>query len=276
MTGVTGRVAQINQVGEQVGDQVGASTWTQIRVLWRKELRQLPRKRGAMLSTVLFPFLFFVILPVSQMLPPPPVRATAALSRVPQGAWVPPAMALAPRDPAGAFRVLTLPLVVLIGGIVVPNVMAIHSVIIERERRTLDLLVALPVSLTSIIWAKLLATLTVAGVTILPLFAVNCLVALRLRMMDPGDAAAILALLAAAVTYSTTASVVVSIIAGDFRTANNVSGTMMGPLLMLSLALLITLPPRVAPLVVAALLLTLSALAAVAARRWLSVERLLR
>ncbi|MGH2354018.1 MAG: ABC transporter permease [Chloroflexota bacterium] len=251
---------------------------TQVAALLWKEVRQLPRKRAALISAVLLPMLFFVVLPAGQMIGLSQLgsAATPTPVGVPEGLPLPDTLQIIERDPAAAFRLLTLPLVVLVGGLIVPSVMAVHTVVVERERRTLDLLAALPVSLPAILWAKLLATLAVGAAIAVPLFAVDCLLALRLRLLTPANAATLLALLLAALTYSTAAALVVGLVAGDFRTANNVSGAMIGPLILLAVACLILLPPGIAPLLLAALLLGLAGIAVVAALRWLTVERLLR
>jgi len=250
---------------------------TRVRALLWKELRQLPRKRSAVVSTTLFPLLLLFVMPVAQMvaisrLPPAAMQA----SRLPAGIALPEVMDTINRDPAAAFHLLTLPLVVLLGGLIVPSVLASHTVVVERERRTLDLLVALPVTLGDVLWAKLSQTVLAAGAVSLPLFLIDAAVATRLKLVSGADLLAMGVLLVAALTYSTAGALAVGLLAGDFRTANNVSGAVIGPLVLAALGLILVMPPGLAPWTMAAMLLALAAIVLVVALRWVTVERLLR
>ena len=52
--------------------------------------------------------------------------------------------------PAEMLTHMTFPLFMVIGGLVVPSVAATYTVVSEREKRTIDLLTALPISLGQI------------------------------------------------------------------------------------------------------------------------------
>lgn len=254
----------------------------QVKTLLWKELRQIPRQRAALASSVLLPLLFLMVLPAGHVswltrlsssgLP----SSGLPSSGLPDGISLPPTAQLLSRNPTEAFRLFTFPLLVLVAGLMGPLVMAVHIVVVERERRTLDLLVALPVSLSAIVSAKLLAIIIVAAGIALPLFAIDCIVGLRLGLVTLRDVASLLVLLLAALGYSTTVALVVSLLAGDFRTANNVSGALIGPLVLLAVPLTLALPPGMAPPLLAVALLVFAATALLAAFRWLTVERMIR
>ena len=248
-----------------------------IRAVMWKELRQLPRKRGAVISAIFFPLLLLLVMPVGQMLAFSRIPAGALTgARIPSGLALPAMMDAINRDPVLAFRVLSLPLAVLLTALVGPSVFAQHTVVVERERRTIELLAALPFSLPEILIAKLLTTLAVSLGVALPLFLIDAVVATTLGFTGPGDLVAMAALLVAGLGYSTAASLLVALLAGDFRTANNVSGLMIGPLIVVALGLALALPPGTAPWALAALLLALAGLALLVALRLVTVERLLR
>jgi ABC-2 type transport system ATP-binding protein len=251
--------------------------WSQIGPLMGKELRQLPRKRSALLTAVILPVLILLLMPLLQMFSLARLPATLAQSRgVPAGVPLPETIGIINRDPAAAFRLLTFPLLILVGGLMVPSVMAAYTVVVERERRTLDLLVALPVSLPAILIAKLATTLLVACAVTVPLLTVDVIAASMSRLLSAGDGLVALLILLAALAYSTTAALVVGLVAGDFRTANNVSGAMVGPLILVGLAMILLLPQGVAGLALVALLLGLAVVSLAATLRWLSIERLLK
>jgi ABC-2 type transport system permease protein len=245
-------------------------------LLW-KELRQLPRKRSAVLSATLFPLLLLFVMPVTQMVAMSHISPSALqASRLPSGLPLPQVMETIDRGPIAAFRLLTFPLVVLLGGLIVPSVMASHTLVVERERRTLDLLVALPVTVGDILWAKLAQTVLAAGSVSLPLFLIDATVAARLNLVSVADLLALGLLLVCALTYSTAGALAIGLVAGDFRTANNVSGAMIGPLVLAALAAIVFLPAGAALWVLAAALLALAAVVLLVALRWITVERLLR
>ena len=107
---------------------------------------------GAMLTSLLMPLLLLAIIPGGQMLAffvtPPQV--------IPPGAVLPPGLAGLREDPREVIR-LIVPLMVTLGGLLVPSLAATYTVVSEREARTLDLLVALPVRMAQVLAAKLLA-----------------------------------------------------------------------------------------------------------------------
>jgi ABC-type Na+ efflux pump permease subunit len=244
-------------------------------LVW-KEVRQLPRKRGAALSAVFFPLLLLFVLPVGQMLgishlPPDALAA----NRLPAGTPLPAVMEQVNRDPAAAFRLLSMPLVALLGGLVVPSVMATHTIVIERERRTLELLVALPVRAGDILLAKMLAMLVLAVGVAVPLFAIDAAAIAWLGLADLGYLLGLLLVLLAALGCSVCESLVLALLARDLRTTNNLNGALLTPVTVAIVAILLSAPPGLRLPALAALLLALAALAFLCAARWLTFERYL-
>ncbi len=239
--------------------------------LLAKELRQLPRKRGAVITAVVFPLLFFIVLPALNLA----TTAAGPAASLPIGVGLPPGLAGLDDEPTAMVRRLTMPLFVAIGGLMLPSVMAIYTIVAEREKRTLELLVALPVSVSSIVTAKLGAVVGLAAAIILPLFAVDAVALLALGLASPGDVLGLLWLLLSALAYSTASALVTALLCGDYRTANNLSGLLFGPLILVTMGTLILLPGGVGPLVLGALFTALAALMVFLALRRLTFERLI-
>lgn len=241
-------------------------------LLW-KELRQIPRKRSALLSAVLFPLLFFVVLPGVNFA----ALRTGAIAAPTIGIGLPAGMVPLGGNPALLMRDFMLPLVFTLGGLVVPAIAAAHTVITERERHTLELLVALPVSLEQIVLAKLLAVLLLALAISLPLFAVDAVGIIGLGLGTLADVAALLFLLVAALLYSTSSALLVSLLAGDYRTANNLNGAMLGPTILVTVGIFMLVPGGAVRVVaLGGLFVVLAGVATVVALRALTIERFLR
>jgi ABC-type Na+ efflux pump permease subunit len=148
-------------------------------------------------------------------------------------------------------------------------------VVAERERRSLDLLIALPVTVRDILAAKVLAVLIVTGAVVLPLFAVNAAMMLAQGVIPPVHAALLALVLLGALVGSSGVAFVITLVARDFRAANNLSGILTGPLLLAIAATLGLIPGYTRLVVVAAGLAVLGALCLVAAARWITFERYL-
>ena len=240
-------------------------------LLW-KETRQIPRKRSAVLTALLFPLLFFVVLPIGNML-----GMRSGLMNVPVGVNVPTGFGNLSGDPMQVMRDFMLPLFVALGGLVIPSITATHTIIAERERRTLELLVALPVSLGQIVFAKLLAVLLLGLGIAVPLFVIDAAVMISLGIASLVEVLALLFLLVAALLYSTSSALLVGLFAADFRTANNLNGALIGPSILLTLAALMVLPGGMLryPLL-GAVFLALAVVVTIVALRALTIERFLR
>jgi ABC-type Na+ efflux pump permease subunit len=249
----------------------------EVRALLRKELVQLSRSRTALATALVLPLLLLVVVPVSQMLAPgaeglgPGGRPLA----LPGGLPLPPGLHAAVSEPRGLVRLL-LPVLVTLGGVVVPVTTMVHALIHEREGRTLELLVALPVRVGHILLAKVAAVLAVAVPVTFCLYAVTAAVLLRTGTGGPALALALWGLLVSALAFSTCSALLVSLLARDFRTANNLSGLAVLPTVLLGLLAAFLLPgPLAATGALAAALLLAAAGCLWAALRVVTFERLL-
>jgi ABC-2 type transport system permease protein len=163
-----------------------------------------------------------------------------------------------------------------IGGLIVPSVMATYTMIAERENRTLELLVALPVRVEQILLAKLLVIIGLAGAVTLTIFVVDAILVLALGIGSLAYVVALLLLLVTTLGYSTASALLISLLARDFRTANNFTGALIAPTVFLTVGILAAIPGIFAILVLA-LIFAIAALAAtVIALRVVTFERLMR
>jgi ABC-type Na+ efflux pump permease subunit len=241
-----------------------------VRVLVRKELRQLLRSRNALLTGLLLPTLIMVVAPLAQL------SAGAAGSQARGGAVPAVVPGLAGLGHlSDVFLYVSFPLFFVLGGLMTPALAATHTVISERERRSLELLVALPVSVNDILAAKMTANLTAAGATLLPLFAIDAFAVLRTTSAGPLYVLAALLLVCSALVASIGSSLLLALLARDFRTANNLSGFFVVPTMIVT-GLCVTLVPGLWRFVVLSLLmLAMGGAAYLVASRWLTFERYL-
>lgn len=249
-----------------LGPGVGALLW--------KELRQIRRGRAALLSTTLLPLLLLVVVPLGQFFG---LRSAVDSSRAGLAAGnVPPLPGIADiTDPVQMFTAVLFPLFVALGGLVVPSVAATYTVVAEREKRSLELLMALPVRVGDILAAKVLAMLLLAGGVMLPLFALDVAILITLGAITPGYAALLLLVLLSALACSIGIALLLALLARDFRTANNLNGALAGPSILLTTAILFGVPGDGRLLLLSAALLLGAALSILAALRWLTFERYL-
>jgi ABC-type transport system involved in multi-copper enzyme maturation permease subunit len=245
----------------------------QVAPLVWKELRQMRRSRAALLSSTLLPVLMLVVMPLGQL---------AALRSAGPGAATGPAASPVNdavlgrfQRPEDMFVYLLLPLFVALTGVVVPAVATAYAVVAERERHSLDLLMALPVSVTDVLVAKVLSVLASALLVVLPLFVVDAVVFVAQGVLTPLDVALLALVLLGALCCSIGVTFIITIIARDYRTANNLSGLQVGPVIVLTPLLLFALPPRLGLVALAAALALAGAIALVVARRWITFERYL-
>jgi ABC-type Na+ efflux pump permease subunit len=228
--------------------------------LVRKELLQVRRSRGALLSGILLPLLLMVVMPGFQL-----ASLRSVQGQVPAGEPVPEQL----------FTDFLLPLVVAISGLIVPSVAATYTVVAEHERRTLELLVALPVRAVDVLLAKMLAMLVLAVGVALPLFAIDAVAVVWLGLAGVGYVLELLLVLVAALVCSVCEALVLALVARDLRTTNNLNGVLITPVTVASVAILLGMPPAVRLVVLAGFLLALAVVAYVCAWRWLTFERYL-
>jgi len=239
-----------------------------VRLLFRKEVRQFLRSRQAVLTGLLLPAMVMVVAPGVQLLSANSARARSNIPAV-----VPGLNGI--NDVGSIFLYFTFPLFVVLAGLMTPSLAAVHTVISERERRSIELLVALPVSVTDIVTAKLGANLAVAAATLAPLFAVDAALILLVTTAGPLFVMAAFLVLLSALTASIGVSLLLALVARDFRTANNLNGAFVLPTIIVT-GLCVTLVPGLWRfLVLAVLLLAMGGAALWIALRWLTFERYL-
>lgn len=245
----------------------------EVRILFRKEMRQLLRSKGAMLSSLLLPLVILVIVPSLQMLG---ISMGQPQNKIPVNVPLPPALALAAEDPR-AMAKLMLPLFVALGGMIVPMMAAAYTLVAEREAKTLELLVALPITVGQILMAKLLALGALAGTVTIAMFGIDAVVLLATGLGDVWLVFALAALLLAALFFSTSGALLISLLAKDFRTSNNLNGFLILPVIILTMAAVVLIPgTALAASLVAVLFLAGAALCAFLALKVVTFERLLR
>ncbi len=240
----------------------------ELRVLFGKEWKQAVRNRGAVLTAVLFPVLFLLVVPAAQAFAASQGIATSNIS----AANLPPG--LSNTSPQAMFTQLMFPMFLVIGGLVVPSVAASYTVVSEREKRTIDLLTALPISLGQIIAAKV-GAISARGVIItVPLALIDCALMLALGLADPLLIGGYLFELVAALVFSVASAVATALVAKDFRASNNISGLFMGPMILLTIGFSMLLPWGLYRLFLhGALLLALGVSILFVALKMVSIER---
>jgi ABC-2 type transport system permease protein len=241
-----------------------------LRPLFRKELRQLFRSRGALLSATFLPLLLLVITPGIQYF----ALTTLATPNGAQARPAPPGVNISD-DPKQIFAVLLLPLFVAFAGLITPSVTATYTVVGERERRSLDLLAALPVRAADILTAKLLAILTFAAAVLLPMFALDAAFLLFVGAVSVAYLALLLMMLAAALSYAVGEALLLALLARDLRTAQNLNGALLVPVIAVASVILFTVPPNAHVVVLSGVFLAGAAVAIGVGYRWLSFERYL-
>lgn len=184
--------------------------------LLRKELRQLGRARGLVASAAILPIVLLTAT-VPQLAPAPGAERS--------------------------FGSALLPLVALAAAITVPSLMAMQSVFTERERRTIDLLVGLPLTLRDVIAAKAVSVLLVAAAAVLPPVVLVSLLAVSSGIETTGYAAGLLALTVGALICSVTSSVAIALAVRDIRVATNLAGFVFLPLVLVAFLIVSLAPP---------------------------------
>jgi ABC-type Na+ efflux pump permease subunit len=178
-------------------------------------------------------------------------------------------------DPMELLLQLVYPLMFVIGGLLLPSLTTTYAIVAERERRSLELLVSLPVSVSEILGAKLLMVLIVTALIGLPYLAAVLSLLLVLGVASASTVPALLAPFIAAVVCSTAMSLLLTLLARDFRSANNLNGALVVPVLFITVATLIAVGGGARTYVLSLVLLALAAITLVIAKRWVTFERYL-
>jgi ABC-2 type transport system permease protein len=240
----------------------------ELKILFAKEWKQAVRNRGAMLTATLLPLFLLLIVPATQAILATRGFATAGMNAGP----LPPGLTDA--SPETVFVQLTFPLFIVLGGLIVPSLAASYTVASEREKRTVDLLMALPVSLGQIIAGKVAAIVALALAITLPLVLIDFGLLTLLGLADLPLILAYALELVASLTFSVSSTVAIALLARDYRSANNLSGAFMGPMILLTLGFNLLLPWGLYRLALhAALMLVLGLVTLWVALKVVSLER---
>ena len=242
-----------------------------IRSLLWKETLQIGRNRTAMLTAAMLPFIILFLAPI-QLLVAIHFGGGQGIEQLRDSPLPGFADVTEPRLLLVQFF---YPMLLVIGGLLLPSLTTAYAIIAERERRSLELLISLPVTVAEILTAKLLAVLAVTALIGLPYVAIVITLLLVLGVAGAETIPALLAPFIAAVACSTGISLLLTLLARDFRTANNLSGAFIVPALLITVGTLGAVGGPARTYVLAALLLTLGAVAMLVALRWVSFERYL-
>lgn len=242
-----------------------------IRSLLWKETRQIGRNRSAMLTAALLPFIILFLAPIQLL-----VAMQFGGGEMAEELRDSPLPGFSgATEPTQLLVQFLYPMLLVMGGLLLPSLTTTYTIVAERERRSLELLISLPVTVSEIVAAKLLAVLAVTAIIGLPYVAIVLTLLLVLGVADAATIPALLAPFIAAVACSTGISLLLTLLARDFRTANNLSGAFLVPTLLLTVATLGAVAGPARTYVLALVLLALGAAALFAALRWVSFERYL-
>lgn len=239
-------------------------------LLW-KEVRQLRRSRGALLSATVVPFFLLVVTPITQLL-----SLRFAMAQIPLGAPAfLPARLSGIDEPVRLFVTLVFPLFVTLSGLIVPSVTAIYTIVTEREKRSLELVMALPVRVRDILAAKLAAIVLFSVAVLLPLYLVDAAVLLGLAVVSVAYMALLFLVLLASLLCSVGLALLLALLARDFRTAHNINGMLEFPIILVAVVILVGVGGSGRLWLLTAILLLVAGASALAALRWLTFERYL-
>ncbi|MCB9595300.1 MAG: YhfC family intramembrane metalloprotease [Sandaracinaceae bacterium] len=236
-----------------LGDLFGPAT----RRLLTKEWRQLRASGSAFWTSLLMPVFFLLAMPQSMIF-----TLLAAAEEESIGDPLPSFGSLGEigEDPTRAMMAL-MPMFVTIAALVAPTALITHSIVSERETRTLELLVALPVRIQQVVAAKLACAFLFA-------FAVcgACTVAVGIELValdlaSIPEAMGLLVLCFAAIAQATASALFVALSAKDFRTANNLAGLLIAPAILIVIVVSMVVAGGLVRQVVIALLFAIGALA---------------
>jgi ABC-2 type transport system permease protein len=238
-------------------------------LMW-KETRQLGRNRMALITAAILPFVILLVAPIQLLIQ---LRLAGAVLGDIRGAPLPGLSDF--EDPMQILAQVIYPVLLVVGGLLLPSITTTYAIVAERERRSLELLIALPVSVSEILAAKLLSVLLFSLLIGLPYFAI---VTTLLVVLDIATLATIPALFfpfIAAMICSIGVSLIITLLARDFRTANNLNGVLVVPVLVIAVITLVTVGGPARTYVLGAVLLAAGAVTTFIAIRWISFERYL-
>ncbi len=238
-----------------------------IRILFGKEVRQLTRNRQALSTSAVLPLILQLLVPLFEAF----AIGLAAQKEGAAGLGV----GAAGRNPGALYGFYLLPTFVCLSAVIAPSVTSVAAIVNERERRTMELLVALPAQVSEIVTAKLLATLAITGLVVLPLTLVDGLLAVVVGQQPALLAVALIALSLGGMVCSIGSAAALAMLARDYRTAQQLTALVVVPVLALASALLLGLRGVPAVFTLAALLAAAGVSVAWLVARRFSFERYL-
>src|SRR5688500_2861146 len=242
-----------------------------IRSLLWKETRQIGRNRTAMLTATMLPFIILFLAPI-QLLVAMHFGGGAGFAQLRDSPL--PGFADV-TDPKQLLVQFFYPMLLVIGGLLLPSLTTTYTIVAERERLSLELLISLRVTVAEVLTAKMRAVLAVTAVVGLPYVAIVLTLLMVLGIASAATITALLAPFFAAIACSIGISLLLTLLARDFRTANNLSSAFAVPVILLTIATLGAVSGPARTYVLASELLALAAVAIFAALRWVSFERYL-
>jgi ABC-type transport system involved in multi-copper enzyme maturation permease subunit len=236
-----------------------------LKPLFRKEARQIMRSKRTVVAAALVPALMLIFVTGGDILTlrlgfgSKPIYLLSSAHAV-SGTYL--------------LRHFTLPVLITISALVTPSIVMGDVLFGERERRTLDLLVALPISALDVVLAKLAAVLLFALSVTIPLFALNVVIVSAFGYGSVLQTVALCELMLAAISYSATSALLIALVAGEARAANIASGLLLGPIVPLEGLILTITKGDIAITICAIALGFLTGAALYRSIRLLSFERL--
>ncbi|MBO0701948.1 MAG: ABC transporter permease subunit [Candidatus Dormibacteraeota bacterium] len=232
-----------------------------------KELRQLTRNRNAAISGVMLPVLFLVLLPLIQLGAAGSGGSGAGITGTP----------LAGLNSIGntdqVFLYLVFPLFYALCGLLTPGISATYTIVAEREQHTIDLLMALPVTVRQILLAKLASNLIAAAAVSIPLFIVHAIILQARTGAGIGYIVSALVLLLSGLACSVGIGLLLALLARDVRTAGNLTPLWLFPTMALVGLCVVLVPGLWRFYVLAAILLLALAGMLAICFRFLTFER---
>lgn len=242
--------------------------WTpETSALFSKEVRQLSRSRSAIATTVLLPTLLTMSIVGTAFSPTRSLNGSSFNG-------VPASLLRGFDDPSFLLTHLLIPLMTMVLALLVPSLLALTAITQEREKRSLDLLIALPVRLSDIVTAKLTAITGASAIVIVPFTALYIGIALY-RGASPLFGAELVVESFCGTAAAVASAMLTGAFAKDYRTAQQINGASIAPIVLVTMALLFLVPGDAKPLAVAGAMVLFAAGSAAFMLRFLSFERYL-
>jgi ABC-type transport system involved in multi-copper enzyme maturation permease subunit len=239
----------------------------EIWLLVGKELRQLTRNRNAAISAVLMPFIFLLLVPLIEL------RAAGARGSGGGISGTPLAGLNSVGSTEEVFLYLVFPLFYTLAGLLTPGISATYTIVAEREQHTVELLMALPVTVRQILLAKLTSNLIAAIAVTLPFFVVNAILIQTRTSAGAAYIVSALVLLLCGLACSVGIGLFLALVARDVRTAGNLTPAWLFPTMAVVGLCVVVVPGLWRFYVIGAFLLLGLAVLLTICLRWLTFER---